>query len=251
MFAFRRSCLILLTFFVITRPAVAMENLTVFAAASTRPVLEALSPKLNTLDISFTAIYASSAALARQIEHGAHTDAYITANKTWMDHLADRNLIDISTRQDIARNRLALISAYDVKAEKAIMAIRASLNGGRLAIANPDHVPAGRYGKEALVHTKQWAGLKDQLAPTKDVTGALMLVIRKEAPLGIVYASDIQRSSKIKTSALFPAPSHSPIVYQVAGIKGATSPALSRFLSMLSGPIGQKAFKDAGFGAKP
>ncbi|MBL4747958.1 MAG: molybdate ABC transporter substrate-binding protein [Magnetovibrio sp.] len=230
------------------RPAAAMDSLLVFAAASTQPVVNALIPVLKSHGITVTAVFASSATLARQIEQGGHVDAYITAHGKWMDYLEGLNLIQPGTRQNVAINRLALISGQDIDLTRVIKSIASALDGGRLAIANPQSVPAGLYAKQALLNTGQWAALKDHLAPAKDVTGALMLVARGEVPLGIVYASDVKRSSDIKASALFPNDSHDPIVYQVAGITGAKSPALDQFLAVLSGPEGAAAFQDAGFG---
>lgn len=225
-----------------------LDNIRVFAAASTQPALKALSPKLKYLGINLIAVHAGSATLARQIEHGAGADVFITANAKWMDYLVDLKLIQTDSRQDVARNRLALISTQNLDLKAVLPHLKRTLNGGRLALADPDFVPAGRYAKEALTHLGQWAELKNQLAPAKDVTGALMLVVREAAPLGIVYASDIGRSDRIKSFALFPENSHSPIVYQAAAIKGAKSPALNAFLAVLSGPEGQKAFVKAGFG---
>ena len=225
-----------------------LDNIRVFAAASTQPVFQDLTPKLKHLGINLIAVHAGSATLARQIEHGAGADVFITANDKWMDYLINLNLVQTDTRRDIARNRLALISTQILDLKAALPHLKETLNGGRLALADPDFVPAGRYAKEALTYLGQWSGLKNQLAPAKDVTGALMLVVREAAPLGIVYASDVGRSDLIKSFALFPEISHSPIVYQAAAIKGAKSPALNAFLAVLSGPEGQKAFAKAGFG---
>ncbi|MBL4693544.1 MAG: molybdate ABC transporter substrate-binding protein [Magnetovibrio sp.] len=247
---FRLLYLTLVGFFFAIRP-VAADTIRVFAAASTQPVIEALSLDLKDADITVTAVYASSATLARHIEYGAPADVYITSNGKWMDYLANLGLIQPKTRRTIATNRLALISAQNINLEDVIKNIAKTLQADRLAIADPNSVPAGQYAKEALISTKQWQALQDHLAPTKDVTGALMLVARGEAPLGIVYASDVLRSTKIKAFALFPKNSHSLISYQAAAITGAQSLALKKFLNVLSGPQGRTAFRRAGFKLHP
>src|SRR5580693_4211164 len=84
---------------------------------------------------------------------------------------------------------------------------------GRLAVGDPDHVPAGIYAKEALTMLGAWSALEPHLARAEDVRGALTLVERGEAPLGIVYVTDARVSTKVKIVGVFPADSHSPIVY--------------------------------------
>ncbi|WP_348253736.1 molybdate ABC transporter substrate-binding protein, partial [Salmonella enterica] len=62
-------------------------------------------------------------------------------------------------------------------------------NAGRLAVGDPQHLPAGIYAKEALQKVGAWQTLEPKLAPAEDVRGALALVERNEAPLAIVYGS--------------------------------------------------------------
>jgi molybdate transport system substrate-binding protein len=77
------------------------------------------------------------------------------------------------------------------------------LKGGRLAVGDPEHVPAGIYAKEALQKLGAWETLSPKLAPAEDVRGALALVERSEAPLGIVYGSDAV-ASKGKSGRYLP-----------------------------------------------
>ena len=92
-----------------------------------------------------------------------------------------------------------------------------ALAGGKLAMANVDAVPAGKYGKAALEKLGAWNGVKDNIAQAENVRAALLLVARGEAPLGIVYAH--RRRGRARTSgssATFPADSHPPIIYPAA-----------------------------------
>jgi len=236
-------------------PVRAMERVTVYAAASTQPVIDALIPVMEQRGLAISAVYAGSATLARQIELGASADAYITANGQWMDYLAERDLLAPSTRRDIAANRLVLISHEPLPAPQMVFGpgypLATILGDGRLALGSPDFVPAGRYAKEALTAIGAWDDLKDRLAPTKDVTGALMLVARGEARLGVVYLSDVRRTSDVQIFQIFSSDSHSPIVYQAAITKDNATDGLREFLDVLSGPEGQAAFLAAGFGGKP
>jgi len=251
MLPFRLSGLIALALLTTIRPAVAGDAILLFAASSTQPALNALGPVFKDQNLTISAVYASSATLARQIENGAGADVYLTANGKWMDDLENMGLIDSTTRSPVASNRLALISNQALDLTATLGSIKSALQESRLALADPDSVPAGEYAKQALISTQQWDAVKDHLAPTKDVTGALMLVARGEAALGIVYGSDVGRTPDIKSSALFPASTHSAIIYQAAAIKDHTSPSVLHFLKLLNGPQGAKAFQDSGFGAKP
>ena len=243
-------------------PARALDPVLVYAAASTQPVIDALIPVLKSRGLDVTPVYGGSATLARQIELGAGADVYITANARWMDYLAARDLIDPATRQDIATNQLVLIAHEPLPAPQMVFGpgypLAAVLGDGRLAMAAPDYVPAGQYGKQALQHLGAWDAVKDRLAPTKDVTGALMLVARGEARLGVVYLSDLGRTDQVQIFQPFSADSHDPIVYQAAIInrpddetKGQDDESLRAFLDVLLGPEGQAAFRAAGFGGKP
>src|SRR3546814_13777493 len=95
------------------------------------------------------ASYESSSILARQIEQGAPADLYISANEKWMDYLAERKLIDPATRVDLLGNTLVLIGPKGVAPVDIAPGfdLVARLGGGRLAMGDPDHVPAGIYGR--------------------------------------------------------------------------------------------------------
>lgn len=223
----------------------AVEPVLAFAAASTQPVMDALQPILKARGIDVRIVYGGSSTLARQIENGAGADIFISANVKWMDFLDQHGLIESATRKTIASNRLVMIAAPGVKADAASWP--QDLQGGRLAIADPAHVPAGLYGRQALENLGLWADLEPHIAPTKDVTGALMLVARGEAPLGIVYLSDTRRAPSVRIVTVFPTNTHAPIAYQGAILKGRTTATAKAVLDVLSTPEGQDAFTAAGF----
>jgi len=250
------SALIVLIGLATADGACAGESVTIFAAASTKPVLDALAPVLERRGIVLKTVHAGSSTLARQIEQGAPADIYISANIRWMDYLIDRGLIAYDSRRTVATNQLVLIVG-----PKPFAAPRMAFGPGypldrvlqneRLAIADPDHVPAGIYGREALGTLKMWAKVQDRLARTRDVTSALMMVARGEARLGVVYASDANRSERVSVFAAFPPASHSPITYPGAIIRGQDRKAVRTVMDLLTSPEGQSAFKAAGFMGVP
>jgi molybdate transport system substrate-binding protein len=230
--------------------------LTVYAAASLKDALDVLLKARETQGHGrTTAVYAASSTLARQIEHGAPADLFIAADSDWMDHLAQRKLLRDGTRVNLLSNRLALIAPSQSKTELTIapnFALDAVLGKhGRLAIADPASVPAGRYGKAALQALGVWHALSQRLAPTENVRAALMLVARGEAPLGIVYTSDAQAEPRVRVVGVFPAHTHAPIVYPAAVLAQSRAAGAQALLDDLRGSDARTLWRKFGFGMAP
>jgi molybdate transport system substrate-binding protein len=166
-----------------------------------------------------------------------------------MDYLDRKNLIARPTRMDLLANRLVLVAPASSRISLAItprFKLAEALQGGRLALATVDSVPAGRYGKAALTALGVWDSVKDHLAQGEDVRATLAYVARGEAPLGIVYATDARIEPRVRVVATFPENTHEPIVYPVALTRDA-NPDAARFLAYLKGPEAGRIFSSAGF----
>lgn len=218
----RRSLLSwLLSALLALAPAAAQAHtLVVFAAASLKNALDAVAAAYQARSNDKLAVsYAGSSRLALQIAAGAPALLFISADVNWMDYLQKRRLIQPGSRRDLLRNRLVLIAPAS-SAVRATIApgfpLRELLHGGRLALADPDSVPAGLYAKAALENLGVWASVKDRVAAADNVRFALAFVARGEAPLGIVYASDALVEPRVRVVATFPADTHPPIIYPVA-----------------------------------
>lgn len=164
--------------------------------------------------------FASSSTLAKQIALGSPAEIYVSANVSWMDYVQERDEILPDTRKRFVANRLALVAPTDSEIDE--VDIRAGfpivdlLDGGRLAIANPAHVPAGIYGKQALKSLGVWDSVKDKLVRGSNVRVTLNYVANGGIPLGIVYTTDAAVADDVKIVGIFPADSHDPIVYTSA-----------------------------------
>ncbi|HEX3809286.1 MAG TPA: molybdate ABC transporter substrate-binding protein [Rhizomicrobium sp.] len=224
------------------------STVTVFAAASLtdslRQAADAWHAKTgNTATLSFGA----SSTLARQIDEGAAADLFISADTDWMDYLQKDGRIDTATRKNLLGNQLVLVSAKPASIAIAPhFDLAALLQGGKLALADPDSVPAGKYGKASLTALGVWDSVKSNLAPAENVRVALEYVARGEAPFGIVYATDAKIEPTVHVAGIFPENTHAPIVYPIALTKTA-SPLARDFLAFLSGPDAQAIFTRAGF----
>lgn len=232
--------------------ATAAEKITVFAAASLTNALQDIATEYQKgKDVEVVSSFASSSTLARQIEQGAPADMFISADQQWMDYAIDKQQMVKDTRYTLLGNELVLIAAKSAKQDKITINKQTDwaklLNGGRLSVGDPDHVPAGIYAKEALQNLGAWTTLEPQLARANNVRSAMAMVEREEAPLGIVYGSDAVASDKVKVIAIFPEDSHKPVEYPMAIVKDHQTPAVTAFYDYLKSPQAAAIFERYGF----
>lgn len=233
--------------------AMRAEEVTIFAAASTTDALTAVveayrssgRPKVRT-------VFAASSTLAKQILQGAPADLFLSASPAWMDYLEDRNGIERSSRLSLLANRLALIAPANAELtldlDQADGVIEA-LGSGRLALGDPDHVPAGVYGKAALTSLGLWAEVASQTARAANVRAAVALVERGEAVAGIVYLSDARNRDRVRVVTLLPEGSHPPITYPIAVVRGRDTAETKAFAEFLKGEAALSIFRRHGFAA--
>ncbi|HEX3943833.1 MAG TPA: molybdate ABC transporter substrate-binding protein [Rhizomicrobium sp.] len=235
---------------VIMGPLAHAADVTVFAAASLTDALNRIGSAWQQKTGHTTAIsFAASSVLARQIENSQGADMFMSADTDWMDYVDKRGLIARDTRHNLLGGRLVLIAPAESKASVTIaphFALAEALHGGRLAVADPESVPAGKYAKAALTTLGVWSAVADNLAPAENVRAALAYVARGEAPLGIVYSTDAMAEPRVRVIATFPDYTHPPIVYPVALTKDA-KPLAREFLDYLEGPEAGEVFRKAGF----
>lgn len=245
----RRAIALVLGLLFVPQLAAAQQPVTVFAAASLTDSLKAVADayKARTGKI-ITLSFGASSTLARQIEQGAPASIFFSADTDWMDYLQGKNLIETGSRKNLLGNQLVLIGAAGAK--RLTIAPRFDLVGalgdGKLALADPAAVPAGKYGKAALTALGIWDNLAGHVAPAENVRVALEYVTRGEAPYGIVYATDARIAPQVSVVGVFPENTHPPIVYPVALTKDAP-PGARDFIDFLAGPEARAIFEKAGF----
>lgn len=229
----------------------AADQITVFAAASLKEAIDQIADDFTaSTGIDVVASYAGSSALARQIEFGAPADVFISASTAWMDRLEESDHIEAETRVDLVGNRLVVIGPSSETAAFEMgpdVDLAQMLEGGRLAMALTDAVPAGIYGKAALETLGLWEGVASHVAQTDNVRAALSLVSLGAAPLGIVYATDAAADAKVSIRAVFPKDAHPPIIYPAALTSGAKTPQAQAFLDYLSSTAADNVFRQLGF----
>jgi len=227
-------------------------GLTVFAASSLTDAFKdvgVLWQAQGHRAVTFS--FASSSTLARQIDGGAPVDIFVSADIQWMDHLATGGKIRAATRVNIAGNTLVLVQP---RAQLHTLTLSPGVDllpllgpNGRLAVGDPTHVPAGIYARQALIWMEAWDNLKNRLAPAESVRDALRLVQTGEAPMGIVYASDVRQLPTMAVAGTFPAASHDPIVYPAAVTTNAAGPDAAAFVTFLTSSAARDVFAHYGF----
>lgn len=214
-----RYLAVAVVFLTLCAPSFANDRILVFAAASMKNVLEAIGGEFEkkcACKVVFS--FAGSGTLARQIEAGAPADVYISANAEWMDWLRARNVIDAVTIKTVAANRLVVAVERDRQISTPAKPDQI-LDQGRIAMADPMSVPAGKYGRQALEKIGLWKRVKKQLVFGENVRVSLVLVARGDVTSAIVYRSDLLAEPRVKLAYMFDTKLHAPIKYLAALIK--------------------------------
>ncbi|MET3660780.1 molybdate ABC transporter substrate-binding protein [Aquamicrobium ahrensii] len=227
------------------------SQIVVFAAASLKNALDAINTACEA-DVGEAAkiSYASSSALAKQIEEGAPADVFISADLDWMKYLSDKNLIKTDTEEQLLGNRIVLVAPSDSTAEAKLekgFDLAGLIGDGRLAMGDVQAVPAGKYGKAALEALDMWGSVEGKLAQAENVRAALKLVATGEAAAGIVYATDAVAEPGVKVIATFPEETHAPIIYPVAQTAESKDEDTPAFLKCLHTEAARKLFEEQGF----
>jgi molybdate transport system substrate-binding protein len=235
--------------------AAEQETVTVFSAGSTiNAVTDIAGLFMQQKQGRVVTSFAASSTLAKQIENGAPAEVYISANAKWMDYLEEKKIIDAATRFDLLSNRIVLVAPAGSKVIhvdiKTGFALADLLGDDRLAMGDPDHVPAGIYGRKALETLGIWDSVAGKVARSKDVRAALALVERGETPLGVVYTTDAAISKNVSVVGTFPETCHPPIVYPAALVGSRHSQVARRFIEFLKTPDAKAVFKRYGFSVR-
>lgn len=221
----------------------------VSAAASLKDVLTEIIPQYEEKHPGTKLVlnFGSSGTLQQQIEQGAPVDLFISAGKSQMDSLEEKQLLLKGSRVNILGNELVLIVGKDNNTVKSFEDL-GKLEIKHIGIGEPESVPAGKYSQEALTFMKLWDSLTPKLVHGKDVKQVLTYVETGNAEAGLVYRSDASFSDKVKVAVAAPAASHKPIVYPAAVIGNAKNAAAAEeFLEFMQTEDAQQMFIKYGF----
>jgi molybdate transport system substrate-binding protein len=231
----------------------AAGDVTVFAAASLSDALRELAVlQQKTTGDTIRLNLGASSILARQIQEGAPADLFFSADEAKMDELARAGLIDPATRRSLLSNSLVIVVAAEGGPQLASAQDLIRPVVRRVAIAEPETVPAGIYAREYLRRQGVWEKITAKTVPTENVRAALAAVESGNADAGIVYRTDALSSARVRIAFAVPRADGPHISYPIALVKGgANSDGARRFLALLASPAGKSVFAKYGFITEP
>lgn len=231
-------------------PGIALTRgaeLLVFAAASLTDALKEVSTgyaKMSDDKIFFN--FGASSILARQIQEGARADLFFSADEEKMDSLETRGLLKGGTRRSILSN--TLVVAVNKESDALLSSPRDLIKLKRIAIAEPNTVPAGIYARKYLENLGLWKELTNKIIPTENVRGALAAVESGNVDAAVVYKTDTALSREVRVAFEVPTNSAPHISYSVALIKAGKAGAGSeKFIAYLQGKEATRIFNRFGF----
>ncbi len=230
----------------LTLPSGAGE-VTLFAAASLTEAMEEAAKRFEAMrggETKVIANFAGSSTLARQIEEGARADLFFSADEAQMDRLARSGLIRAGTRRTLLSNTLVIVVLE--KGRQMVPAELPTLR--RIALADPEAVPAGVYAKAYLQKLGLWAAVEPKVVPTENVRGALAALEAGNVDAAIVYKTDAALSRKAFVAFEVPRAEGPLIAYPVALLRDARAAEEgAAFLDFLESPEGRAIFERFGF----
>lgn len=180
--------------------------------------------------VKFLKNYGGSGALAKQVENGAPSDIFISANPEWMEYLRERRLVDTKSIGTFAGNSLVFVGPAD----KGVSVLKDLLSLERIAIGSPKSVPAGAYAMEALKNAGLDRQLGKRLVMARDARECLMYAERGEVDGAFVYRTDALQARHAKILFAVPRELYPGVIYPmsltVAGARSADAAAFFRFL---------------------
>ena len=224
-------------------------ELTVHAAASLTEAMKEIATTYekqsgDKLQLNFGA----SSLLARQIEEGAPADLFLSADEAKMDNLENKGLLLPGTRRSLLSNLLVIVVSSDARAVPKSASDLVKPEYKKIALAQPDSVPAGIYAREYLQKLGLWEKVKDKVVPTENVRAALAAVESGNVEAGFVYKTDSLISKKVKVAVEISATEGPKISYPVAVIKSSKEPERAKKLEeYLAGAEARKVFEKFGF----
>ena len=230
--------------------ALAEQELIVSAAASLTNAFQEVGQKFASANpgIKFVPNFAASGALLQQIEKGAPVDVFASADQKTMDQANEKKLILPETRKNFVSNGLVLILPAGSKVTIKSPQDLAAKEVAKIALGNPDTVPAGRYTQEALKNEGLWEKLSPKFIPADSVRQVLDYVTRGEVDVGFVFATHAA-VARHKVQVVATLEKHQPILYPVAVVAATGKKALAqRFIDFVLSKEGQEILSKYGFG---
>lgn len=223
-------------------------TLNISAAASLQQAMVEIEERFKEIEpnVKLEVNLGSSGSLQQQIEEGAPCDVFISAGEKQMTALEDKDLLLADTNKTLLTNDLVLVTGEDTELKDLDSIVSDDVL--KIAIGDPESVPAGKYAKEVLDNTKLYDRVKDKLVLAKDVKEVLSWVQQGSADAGFVYLSDTVGAQGIKIALTTDEDTHSAINYPIAVLKASEKQEQAKvFENFLLTSDGQAILEKYGF----
>jgi molybdate transport system substrate-binding protein len=160
-----------------------------------------------------------------------------------MDEVEKAGLV--RDRMELLSNRLVVV--VPAESTTALADAEGLTRARRLALGDPEAVPAGIYARQWLEKRGLWERVRDRVVPTLDVRAALAAVESGNADAGIVYRTDAAISKRVRVAFEVPAAEAPRIVYPAALLATAREAAAQAFYEHLRSPAAREVFERLGF----
>ncbi|MCR8643748.1 molybdate ABC transporter substrate-binding protein [Paenibacillus sp. N1-5-1-14] len=225
-------------------------ELTISAAASLTDSLNEIQKlyEVEHPNVKLTFNFGASGSLQQQIEQGAPVDVFFSAGKKQVDALVGKNLMNRQYVANVVNNELVAVIPSESSLQLQSAKDLSKANIQKLALGEPEAVPAGSYSKEMLVHNGLWESLNAKMVFAKDVRQVLTYVESGNVDIGFVYKTDARISNKVKVAFTAEAGSHKPIEYPIGIVEGSKHVKESQaWIQFLQSKPAQQVFEKYGF----
>ena len=231
-------------------------ELTIFAAASLKKVLDQVKPAYEAAHPGATVVIStdSSSALETKIEQGAPCDLFLSADTANPNELVDGGFAS-GDAVVFAGNKLTIIVPADNPA-----GIASPFDLGKDGvdiIAGLDTVPITKYAKQLIANLAASPGAPagfeaaysaNVASQEENVSAIVGKIELGQGDAGIVYVTDAKSSAKVKTIEVTPESANVPATYAGVIVKTSTSQdAAKAFLDWFGGADGQAILASFGF----
>jgi molybdate transport system substrate-binding protein len=222
------------------------EEVTVFAAASLTDAVQEIARAYEASSGNKVVFnLGASNDLARQIRAGAAADVFFSADSAQMDALERAGLVRAQDRVEALSNVLVVVVPADSTASLHSAADLASLR--RIALADPEAVPAGVYARTYLQSAGLWEKLKERVIPTLSVRAALAAVESGNVEAGIVYRTDASASRRVRVAFAVDREQGPRIVYVLAPLAPSRKPTARDLVRYLLCAGARRIYERHGF----
>ncbi len=211
----------------------------------------------RTQDVGVSASFVEKKLQAEQILEGSSADILITPDAKWIAELQTQGLIDIHSKMEFARGKLALVGGEDSKLSMklsdnfmAAPLVHAMHDEPALLIGNPEYIPEGKYEKEALRNL----GALDVLEPYTLYPKSLDEMVdqvTQHGAFGVFIYGQALLMERARIIDVFPASSHSPIMYYAVVIAGDNMVEARKFIKYLGSDAARNIIRSSGMLAWP